>query len=318
MKKIIALCSLLLVLLNANAQNGSDIDFKQNPLPPTLLLSSVLDNGFAMEPLDKCPHFLLATIVFLPIKQVDGTDVMYEGKKIIKYEIRQADKIFWTGYLDPFSINRVTASLKHDDLDYQEELPTGLPAGDYDYTVSIGPKTIFTMPFQVLLIRNDDVYANKQEIRLVDGYWSKFGFYTFNTEGNMEWTYYTTEMVKKMPENVNQSKSWEDEVQLFYEGKPLSKPMKHTFSSVLTKWYPQANTFEKIKPGANGDFIQKDDLKDGHYIIRVKLNGEAREYAFEIAGGKMQLIPEQNKTITTDMTRLFEGMNKEFWVRRSK
>ncbi|MFT3911366.1 MAG: hypothetical protein QM737_18230 [Ferruginibacter sp.] len=315
MKKIITFCSLVLAALSVHAQSADNIDFSKNPLPPTLVLSSVLENGFDMEPLDKCPHFGLAKIVFLPLKYTDGSDVMYEGKHIIKFEIEQAGKIFTTRFIDPFAMHEVTSSLKHDDLDFQEDMAEGLAAGTYNYTVSIGMKKIFTMPFQIILIKNDDVYANKKEMRLVDGYWSKFGFYTFNSEGNMEWTYYTTDLVKKWAENPNQSKSWEDEVQLFYEGKAISKPMKHTYSSVLAKWYTQANTFEKI---ASSDFIQKDDLKDGHYIIKVKLNGEAREYAFEISGGKMQLIPEQDKTKTTDITKVFEGMNKEFWVKRSK
>lgn len=316
MKKIIIFYSLLLIVLNANAQNGNNIDFNQNPLPPTLLLSSVLANGFDMEPMDKKPHFVLATVVFLPLKYTDGTEIAYEGKHIISYEIKQADKSLFTGYIDPFAFNAVTASLKHDDLDYQEEPAEGLADGMYDYTVSIGPKKIFSMPFQITVIKNDDIYANKKEMRLVDGYWSKYGFYSFNDEGNMEWTYYTTELIKKMPANTNQSKSWADEVQLFYEGKAISKPMKHTYSSVLAKWYAQSNTFEKLT--GRDEFIKKDDLKDGHYIVKLKLNNEPREYAFEISGGKMVLIPEQDKTKTTDLTKTFEGMNKEFWVKRSK
>ena len=84
------------------------------------------------------------------------------------------------------------------------------------------------------------------------------------------------------------------------------------------EWTLESTTLVNINSTKTTNYIKREDLKDGAYVLKMKMNDEPREYAFNVKGGKPEFIPEQDKSKTTELAKVFEGTNKEFWVKRTK
>ncbi|MES2132523.1 MAG: hypothetical protein V4506_09240 [Bacteroidota bacterium] len=310
-KKIIASVFLVSSLNALFAQ----LDFKQHPFPPTVLMSSLLENGLKMEPDYKAPYVYLPEIVFLPTKTTDGQPIDFSNSKELEFDIRQGNKVVTRTYYTKINDGMPVTALAKSDFAESEEAQSPLEAGNYTCEMMISQKIIFSMPFEVIVVKNPDPYAAVKEYRMIDGYWSKYAYYKFNKEGNMIWNVFTNNLDKKPIESLQDNKEFKMEIQLFYNDKAISQIIKENFSQTRGSWVNHDHTFPKL---VGNDYISKADLKDGKYVVKVKLNEEAREYSFTIKDGAMLLIDEQDKTKTTDATKVFEGMNKEFWVKRSK
>src|SRR6202007_2715765 len=104
--------------------------------------------------------------------------------------------------------------------------------------------------------------------------------------------------------------------QLYYEGKPISKKESYNYSAMRGEW-KRGGTFFAVADakGTYNTNFNKDNLKDGSYNIKMTIDGEEREYPFKMIGGKPVCIDEQDKTKNPDLSKVFEGMNKEFWVK---
>lgn len=293
----------------------AQLDFKQHPFPPTVLLSSFLENGLKMEPDYKAPYVYLPEIVFLPTKTTAGEPVDYSNSKELEFDIKQGDKVFSKTYYTKINDGSPVTALAKSDFVEAEEVTEPLAAGAYVCEMKIAQKPVFSMPFEVIVVKNDDPYASIREYRMIDGYWSKYAYYEFNKEGYMIWGMFTNNMDRKPLQSLRDKKEFSMETQLFYNDKPISQAIKENFSQAHGSWELHDHTFSKL---AGSDYISREDLKDGKYVVKVKLNEELREYPFTIKDGKMVLIDEQDKTKTTDATKVFEGMNKEFWVKRTK
>lgn len=293
----------------------AQLDFKQHPFPPTVLLSSFLENGLKMEPDYKAPYVYLPEIVFLPTRTSGGEPMDYSNSKELEFDIKQGDKVFSKTYYTKINDGSPVTALAKSDFVEAEEAQSPLEAGSYTCDMKIGQRTVFSMPFELIVVKNTDPYAGIKEYRMIDGYWSKYAYYKFNKEGNLIWGMFTNNMDKKPLQSLRDKKEFSMETQLFYNDKPVSQPINENFSQTHGSWELHDHTFSKL---VGSDYISREDLKDGNYVVKVKLNEELREYPFTIKDGKMVLIDEQDKTKTSDPAKVFEGMNKEFWVKRTK
>jgi|GEM_PF-6303789 len=297
----------------------AEIDFKQHPFPPTLKMSAMLEDGFKIHSDQPTPFFFLPRLIFLPTRDVAGHEVNYENEKYIYGVIKQGDKVLYKEYLEPIGNSVPEVGLKRSDRLEVERPANGLESGNYTCEVVLGGRTIFSMPFEMILVKNDDVYASEKEFRLMDGYWSKYGFISFTPDGLLLWNTYEANMDRKFVERgVSQSKDCKVEQQLFYNGQPVSKVDEASYSVPRGEWTLESTTLVNINSTKTTNYLKKEDLKDGAWVLKMKINGEQREYAFNVKGGKPEYIPEQDKTKTQDLAKVFEGTNKEFWVKRTR
>jgi hypothetical protein len=294
------------------------IDFNQHPFPPSILLSSLLENGFGLHSDQKTPFFFLPVAVFLPTKDVKGNNIEYEREKYIAGVIKQQDKIIYREYLIPIGNSVPLVTLKSSETFREPEAPAeGMESGNYTCEIMLDGKTIFSMPFEMIVVKNDDPYAKgrDKEFRLMDGYWSKYGYYDYNDDGLFVWNIFQCNLDKTFGK---QNKELKMETQLFYNGKPLSKVLTQAPSVERGVWKKNSSTLVNINsPKTSTSYIKKEDMKDGAYTLKVKINGEESNYLFNIKDGKHIMIDEQDKTKNTDRAKVFEGTNKEFWVKRS-
>ena len=295
------------------------IDFKQHPFPPTILMSSLLEQGFSIHSDQPTPFFFLPKLVFLPTKDESGNEVNYENKDYIYGVIRQGDKVLYKEYLEPLGTSIPVVTLKGSDRFQTERPSNGLESSSYTCEIILDGRTIFTMPFEIIDVKNDDIYARDKEFRLMDGYWSKYGYLASTSDGLLTWNTFEANMAKKFVEpGSSQSKQCKVEQQLFYNGQPISKLDEASYSVRRGEWTLESTTLVDISSTKTTNYLRKDGLKDGNYVLKMKMNDEQREYAFSVKGGKPVYIDEQDRTKTTDLSKAFEGMNTEYWVRRTK
>jgi hypothetical protein len=296
-------------------KTSAAVNFKQHPFPPTILLSSLLEQGFGLHSDQPTPFFFLPKAVFLPNKDVNGNDLNYQGSGLMAGIIRQQDKIIYKEYLEPIGNSVPLVGLQGSESMHVERPSSPMEAGSYMCEIILDGKTIFSMPFEFMVVKNSDPYARDKEFRLMDGYWSKYGYYTFNDDQLMEWNIFLGDLDNTFEKG---SKDYKMEAQLFYNGAPLSKVVEYSGSAVRGKWEIANCTFVNINtPKTSTVRINKNDMKDGAYMIKMKTNGVENKYSFNVKDGKHVMIDEQDKTKTTDPSKAFEGMNKEFWVKKS-
>ncbi len=294
----------------------TELDYKQHPLPPTILMSSFL-NKFDLDPVGQVPFPGLLKIVFLPTKDVNGGAVDYAKEHQILGQVKQLDKIFATFYFEPINKSIPVATIGRSDVKRPELHEKALDPGNYTFEISMDKKVIFAASFEVTLIKNEDIYSSVKEYRLMDGYWSKYGYFEEQTsDGTYIWNFFLTSKDKKIVERIGERKSAETEHTLFYEGKPWSKVVKASYGTNRGEWEATSIIFFDLTPKSNP--LNKTTMKDGNYTIKSKVNGEEIEYTFKVKDSQFVLIDEQDPTKTTDPTKIFEGMKKEFWVKRSK
>jgi len=143
----------------------------------------------------------------------------------------------------------------------------------------------------------------------------KYGYYDYNDDVLFVWNIFQCNLDKTFGK---QNKELKMETQLFYNGKPLSKVLTQAPYVERGVWKKNSSTLVNINsPKTSTTYIKKEDMKDGAYTLKVKINGEESNYLFNIKDGKHIMIDEQDKTKNTDRAKVFEGTNKEFWVKRS-
>ena len=309
----------------------AEADFKENPLPPCVNLYSVLDDGFRISALhDPFPYPGIIEVGFCPSKDVNGNPLFSRETKgpasPLAVVVRNSSgDIMYKYYYNMIDreVKPVIATSHADEMNsfvIEDSKKAPWPAGNYTVEYTISDKVIFSMPFELVVGKNDDPYANKKEIRAINGYWSKYACYTFEKKANNNLIFNTWETNHDMKFNGEEPKEekYKIEVQLFYNGKPFSSVMKKENSCFRGKWQRVWFTFTPAGAKNASTYINQDNMKDGNYVFKMTYNGKAREYPFSIKDGKPVPIAEQDKTKVTDPTKVFEGINQYWFVKNTK
>lgn len=330
LKKTFALSLLLAVFTSANTARAqaksAEADFKEHPIPPAVSMRSVLDGGFTIDLHDNMPYPHLLDVAFLPTKDVNGNQLFpsTQGPNdplitavVVK---NSAGQVLYTEPECPIgSIRPVTSTTKCDFLQTEGDYTRPWPAGNYTMEYTVTGKVIFSMPFELIVGKNDDPYANKKEIRMIDGYWSKYGCYHFdNSTGVFIFNTWETCRDMTFTEDEHKSENYTVEWQLFYEGKPFSQLEKNTGTANRGLWEEKWTALYPVADKFKHESIKRADMKDGSYVMKMTLNGKDREYPFQIKAGKPVPISEQDRTKTTDPTKVFEGINQYWFVKNTK
>jgi len=302
--------------VNARGKNNPDkIDFRSLGVRPTIVTSSLFGpKGFYIDQTLGSPIFNMVSILNLPLTDISGKAVDYENSKHIQAIIRQDDRILLRQYLKPTAANQQNANLINNNV-AMEKPDKPLDAGNYVAEIRIDNHLIFSMPFELNVVRAEKPDAAIQECRTMDGLWSKYGFINFNQAGVMIWNFYETNRDKKVKNSVRDGRVYTVSQQLFKDGKPFST--KETDDHLTTRgdWSIFHAVFSSVSTGSN---IKKQDLTDGQYLIKIKVDEEEREYPFTVKDGKIVLLEIQTKSKTESAATKLEGMDSEFWVQRTK
>jgi hypothetical protein len=303
----------------------SEADFKEQPFPPTVELFSVLDRGFHMDLRDAHPSIGHPKVVFLPTKNTKGeplfTGSLSAGDEVIIYgQIKdKSDKVVYKLALVPAGTEGPLTMLKKNpwhDVEVADEKSPWV-AGEYTFEITVTGKVIFSMPFQIVVGKNDDPYAKDKEIRIVDGYWSKFACYQFDGSDIFTWNSWETNGNMKFKNSVEEDMHWIQERQLFYNGKPFTTVSKDEGSIHRGAWEQKHCTFHPITDKFEQQYLKSSDMKDGSYVMKVKTNSKEKDYPFSIKDGKPVYIAEQDKAKTPDLAKCLEGCNKTVWLKAS-
>lgn len=298
----------LLTVLSFLISFGTMAQAKSKPAgpTPTVLLSAFMESGLTFDPADpatpKPADFIVKGLKkgYTPF-QMEAA-IRKDSETLYKFAIEKS------GEHDGLT-NLTYSPVTNFEMEYKP-----LAQGNYSCDLYVDRKKIFTFPFTITVVKNDIAGATVPEFRLIDGYWSKYGYFSFTKDGKMTWNMFLTSLNPAPVADLKQQKDYKVEAQLFYEGKPITDVSKQYVWCQRGKWMPATFSF-KNKALAVG---RKQMITEGHYTLKVKVNQEEREYAFEVKNGKIIPVPEQDKAKTRNTAKFFEGMGSEIWIKRSK
>lgn len=194
--------------------------------------------------------------------------------------------------------------------------------GNYFMEFYVANDLFYTVDFEIIKVTNDDPYASKSEIYISKGPWNDYVYLEHQKSGNMIFGFYLQhDEFKPDPSNLkNTQKSISYTVEVFKDGNPfathfngLENPKKIKINQGEWKEFSTAlKTVDKKKT------IQLNDFTDGSYLIKVNIDmeEEPRLYSFEVVNGKIVLLKQQDRSKNEDPTRLIEGWNNFYWLKR--
>jgi len=193
--------------------------------------------------------------------------------------------------------------------------------GMYRLDFYAGNKMFYTFDFEVYKLTNDDAYADINELYLARGPWDEYVFLNHANTGNLIFGLYLNhkEFNPNPSNNRKTNKSIEWSLKMFKDDQLFATQYSKTpnKSIVARAEWKEFNTALKTTEGETVKFA---GLEDGAYKIELSVQDEAqpRIYTFDVKGGKIELMPEQDRSKNTDPTRLIEGWNDYIWLKQKK
>ncbi len=275
------------------------------------------------------------TATFIPNKTVDGRTVhpfsdqsqylrikVFKDNQYMNYFEYSGDQVFDDGKKTKF--NEPSSRYQRDGewVGHSESFITDWGPGNYRLDFYAGDKMFYSFDFELAKLTNSDPYAAMNEMYVVRGPWNNFAYLNHANTGNLLFGFYIThEEFMPNPSNsrkTNKSVKWS--VNMFKDNKLYAQHYgngPNTAQVEQAKWNEVSCAFKLVnKPGE----IKFADLTDGVYKIELTIEGEndPRIYNFTVKDKKIVLIPEQDRTKNTDPTRLIEGWNDYFWLKKVK
>ncbi|TSJ42425.1 hypothetical protein [Fluviicola chungangensis] len=273
------------------------------------------------------------TASFVPYLKADGTPVstvydqgqylkvkVYKGNEFIDYFEYDGSQTFENQKLRKFNEPGSRYMKNGDWADGTNIDLKKWGEGTYRLEFYAGSKLFYNFEFEVYKVTNSDPYAELNEMYLSRGPWNKYAWMEQQSSGNMVFGFYLQHEEFK-PNAADPNKTMKDvswTINITKDGKPFAtqydktKPVK---GKVERAEWKEMTTALKSADGTKT--IQLPDFTDGKYKIEVKVDNEAkpRIYNFSVAGGKIILMDEQDRTKNTDPTRLVEGWNNFYWFK---
>ncbi|MCG2611735.1 hypothetical protein LZZ90_09480 [Flavobacterium sp. SM15] len=275
------------------------------------------------------------TATFIPNKTVDGRTVhafsdqsqylrikVFKDNQYMNYFEYSGDQVFDDGKKTKF--NEPSSRYQRDGewVGHSESFITDWGPGNYRLDFYAGDKMFYSFDFELAKLTNSDPYAAMNEMYVVRGPWNNFAYLNHANTGNLLFGFYIThEEFMPNPSNSRKTtKSVKWSVNMFKDNKLYAQHYgngPNTAQVEQAKWNEVSCAFKLVnKPGE----IKFADLTDGAYKIELTIEGEndPRTYNFTVKDKKIVLIPEQDRTKNTDPTRLIEGWNDYFWLKKVK
>lgn len=194
--------------------------------------------------------------------------------------------------------------------------------GQYRLDFYAGDKMFYSFDFEMAKITNPDPYGSIKELMVVRGPWEEYAFLQHADSGNLLFGFYLShEEFKPNASNsakTNKAVKWSAKISK--DGKPFAQHYGNGDNTAQVKQAQWEEVNCAFKPVGKGDAIKFSSLTDGAYKVELTLEGEAkpRTYNFTVKNKQIVQIPQQDRTKNQDPTRLIEGWNDFFWMKREK
>lgn len=312
---------------------GLKLDWNTFKMTPAVTFNSLLYGTEVFT--NGGTRFQSYTATFIPHKTASGADVdetsdqdkylkikAYKDGQYITYFEYSGDQIFEEGKKTKF--NAPTSRYMRDGewTSGQDIEANKLGVGNYRLDFYAGDKMFYSFDFEIYKLTNNDPYAAMNEMYLARGPWNNYAYLNYAESGNLVFGFYLNHE-EFQPDKANSNKTnkavkWG--VKLMKDGKPYAQHYGNGLNTAQVKqaeWSDFSCAFKLVdKPGE----VKFSSLPDAAYKLELTIEGEKkpRVYNFNVKGGRIVPIAEQDRTKNTDPTRLIEGWNDFFWLKLEK
>lgn len=313
---------------STNAEKDLTLDWNTYKLTPSITFNSLL-YGTTVNSRGSA-KFQTYTATFIPSIKEDGSKVspIYDFSKFLKIKVfKDNNYVTYFQYdgsqtFDNGKKRKYNPARKRYQRDNGEWVDSNnidlkkLGVGNYRLDFYAGDKKIQSFDFEIYKKANDDPYSKINEIYLSKGPWNK---YTYITNGHSNYLVFGvylnhTDFMEDTPSNKKPTKKLNVSLNLFKESNIIASK-KTSFTVSQGTWKEFTTT---LKDKKSGKFLKISELTDGNYKFELKIDGEesTRKYSFTVKNSKIQLIAEQDRNKNTEPTKLIEGWNDFFWLKR--
>ena len=285
-------------------------------------------------------------VSFLPQSYVGGGEINYDEYSIDKAKIRMkimtaSGDLVETIKYKAVKARDITGPFHRLFIYNKSPREVQLSEGDYNLEWSFSDGTIFyNFPFSVFSKGSDDPYAgdNSKFHFMTSDTWENLICYKYNVANNMELTFYYQNSSIEVKQRKEEARPIKHYVELYKNGKIFAQQDNlHYASSGQKVDYQQTNftrgewavkttarfkevVSERDKQGLSSgkNNLKESDMTDGKYKFKVYVDNKEFSYSFEIKNNKFVYLPEQNRKTMKDQTRIIEGANSVFWIRKNK
>ncbi|MEM1056832.1 MAG: hypothetical protein AAGI52_15015 [Bacteroidota bacterium] len=297
------------------------LDFSSSPMPPAIMFESVLRH-LDISPTSGSLRLPFVSVAFPPTKDVNGADVNYGKQMRFHVQLKDASgTLMMDRYYSPQQVgNRVFT--KFEPAYYQPinnrplarldaENPLVIEeTGAYTFHFFLDDREFWHLPFEVLVLRDDDPYSSGGSRYFLRGPWQAYGFVSFaeSTNGDSPAMYW--QLYRQHESLTETDRRVSSEVTLHRGGELLGRS---TQEEVIIMNEKEVERWTFRKTGTRDPFTRA-DLTDGCYEIRTALGGgEPEIHTFEVRGGA--IVPQGRQVREgTDPLSFIEGINESWWI----
>ncbi|MFL1896324.1 hypothetical protein ACJRPK_11530 [Aquimarina sp. 2-A2] len=303
-----------------SADNTLKLDWSQFSMTPAVTMSSLLNNTEVTPEGVITVDYYDAT--FIPTKKIDGTELDPFNKDFINVSVYKNDDLIQTFKYPGSQRKEQDKQLRYMSRNTNILYANEYGEGTYRLDFHAGESNFYSFEFEMKKKTNTDPYKSG-DLWYAEGVWSDLAYLHNSKHGKAILGIYARHL-EFTPDAENPKKTdlkVKLDYKLFKNGK-LYAQNRDVIDTYVKKgtWRNIETTLDLVKfKNQNSDYYLKhQDWEDGSYTLEVSLNHEnsPRSYSFDVKDKKIVLAPEQDRTKISDPSRLIEGWNNYFWIKK--